>query len=41
VVQIAGSLIYVQGEMEASRGEEWSGKGIDGCPLRNIQNIRI
>jgi hypothetical protein len=26
-------LIYVQEEMEVSRGGEWSSQGIDGCPL--------
>jgi hypothetical protein len=35
VVQMAEGLTYVQGEMEVSRGEEWSSKGMDGCPLKN------
>jgi hypothetical protein len=33
VVEIAGGHTYVQGEIEASRGEERSRKGMDRCPL--------
>jgi hypothetical protein len=33
VVEIAGGCTYVQGEIEMSRGEEWSSKGTDRCPL--------
>jgi hypothetical protein len=31
---MAEGLTYVQGEMQASRGEERSSKGTDECPLQ-------
>jgi hypothetical protein len=36
VVEIAGGCTYIQGEIEASRREEWSSKRTDGCPLTGI-----
>jgi hypothetical protein len=33
VVRISGEYTYVQGEMGRGKGEEWSSKGIDKCPL--------
>jgi hypothetical protein len=33
VVKIAVECTYVQGEINESKGEEWSSKGMDRCPL--------
>jgi hypothetical protein len=33
VVKIAVECTYIQGERNERKGEEWSSKGMDGCPL--------
>jgi hypothetical protein len=33
VVKIVVECTYEQGEMKKSKGEEWSSKGTDRCPL--------
>jgi hypothetical protein len=33
VVEIAEGHTYIQGEMEASIGDEWSSKEMDECPF--------